>query len=101
MPISEHSDGLASTIEFSCNSKKQDKRLINHHFPLHIPQQTKHHFGDPRYASSKWYIINFQWIFGMQIIGGGGSTNLLGILNLPWQGFEEKNLQKCKHIKAW
>ena len=28
--------------------------------------------GDPRYAASKWYSINFQWVFGMQLIGGGG-----------------------------
>ena len=48
MSISEHSNGLASTIEFKCNKKKQDKRLSNHHFPLHIPQQTKHHSCDPR-----------------------------------------------------
>ena len=40
--------------------------------------------------------VNFQWVFGMQIIGGGGreSTNLLGMLNLPWQGFDKKALQK-------
>ena len=30
--ISEHSNGLASTIDFKCNRKKQDKRLSNHHF---------------------------------------------------------------------
>ena len=30
----------------------------------------------------------------MKIIGGGGreSTKLLGMLNLPWKGFEKKNL---------
>ena len=37
MSISEHSNGLASTIEFKCNKKKQDKRLSTHHFPLHLP----------------------------------------------------------------
>ena len=26
----------------------------------------------------------------MQLIGGGGSTKLLGMVNLPWQGFGEK-----------
>ena len=76
--ISEHSNGLASTIEFKCNKKKQDKRLNNHHFSLHLPQKTRHHSSDPRYAALKWYSINFQWVFGMQLIGGGGreSTKL-------------------------
>ena len=86
MSISEHSNGLASTIDFKCNRKKQDKRLSNHHFTLHLPQQTKHNSGDTRYAALKWYSINFQWVFWMQLIGGGGgSTNMLGMLNLPWQ----------------
>ena len=49
MYISEHSNGLSSTIEFRCNRKKQDKHVSNHHFPLHLPQQTKDHSGDPRY----------------------------------------------------
>ena len=60
MSISNHSNNIASTIEFKCNSKKQDKRLSNHHFPLHINQQTKHHSGETRYASLKCYSINFQ-----------------------------------------
>ena len=51
MSISNHINGLASTIEFKCNKKKQDKRLSNHHFPLHLPQQTKHHSCDPCYAA--------------------------------------------------
>ena len=34
----------------------------------------------------------------MQLIGGGGreSTKLLGMLNLPWQGFEKKTLTKIE-----
>ena len=40
MSFSEHSNGLASTIDFKCNRKKQDKSLSKHHFPLHIPDQT-------------------------------------------------------------
>ena len=90
MSISYHSNVLASTIECKCDKKKQDKRLSNHQFTLHLPQQTKHHSWDPRYAALKWYSINFQWVFGMQLIRGGGreSTKLLGILNLPWQGFD-------------
>ena len=34
----------------------------------------------------------------MQLIGGGGreSTNLLGVLNIPWKGFERKTLTKHK-----
>ena len=47
MSISESTNVLASTIEFKCNKKKQDKRLSNHHLPLHIPQQTKHHSCEP------------------------------------------------------
>ena len=102
MSIYEHSNGLVSTIEFKCNRKKQDKRLNNHRFPLHLSQQTKHHYGDPQYSASKWYSINFQLVSGMQLIGeGGGSTKLLGILNLPWQGFEKIYLQKLKDMQAW
>ena len=70
--ISEHRNVLSSTIDFNCNRKKQDKRLNNHHFPLHLPQKTKHHSSDPRYAALKWYSINFQWVFGMQLLGRGG-----------------------------
>ena len=92
MSISEHSNGLASTIDFKCNRKKQDKSLSNHIFPLHLPQQTKHHSGETRYGALKWYSINFHWVFGMQLSRGRGveSTELLGMLNLPWQGFEKK-----------
>ena len=41
MSISEHSNGLDSTIDFKCNKKKQYKLLSKHHFPLCLPQQTK------------------------------------------------------------
>ena len=58
--ISEHNNDLASTNEFKFNKKKQDNRLSNHHFPLHLPQQTKHHSWEPRYAALIWYTINFQ-----------------------------------------
>ena len=74
MSIYEHINGLASTIDLKCNRRKQDKRLRNHHFPLHLPQQTKHNSGDPRYAELKWYSINFQLVFGMQLIVGGGEN---------------------------
>ena len=98
MSISEHHNGLASTIEFKCNKKKQDKRLNNHHFPLRLPQKTKHHSSDPRYAALKLYSINFQWVFGMQLIRGGEreSTKILGMLNLPWKGFEKKTFTKTE-----
>ena len=72
MSISEHSNGLAYTIEFKCDKKKQDKRLSNHHFHIHLPQQTKHHSGETQYAALIWHYINFQWVFRMQLIGGGG-----------------------------
>ena len=34
----------------------------------------------------------------MQLIGGGGiePTKLLGVLNLPWKGFEKKNFTKIE-----
>ena len=98
MSIYKHSNGLASTIECRCDKKKQDKRLNSHHFPLHLPQQTKHHSGDSRYNALIWYSINFQWVFGMQLIRGGGreSTNLFWILNLPWQGFKKKTFTKIE-----
>ena len=78
MSISEDINGLACTIDFKCNRKKQYKCLSNHHFPLHLPEKTKHHSSDPRYDALKWYSINFQWFLCMQLIGGGGieSTKL-------------------------
>ena len=105
MSISEHSNGLASTIEFKCNKKKQDKRQSNHHFHLHLHQQTKHHSCEPRYAALIWYSINFQWVFGVQLIGSGGreSTNIFEMLNLPCQGFEKnhhKNWRICRHVRT-
>ena len=51
MSISEHSNGLASTIKCRCDKKKQDKHQSNHHFPLNLPQQTKHHSGETQYAA--------------------------------------------------
>ena len=98
MSVSDHSKGLASTVDFKCNRKKQDKRISNHHFPLHLPVKTKPYFSDPRYAALKWYSINLQWVFRMQIIGGGGkeSTKLSGMLNPPWKGFEKKTFTKIE-----
>ena len=52
--ISNHIKGLASTLDFKCNKKKQDKRLSNHHFPLHLPQKTKHHSSESHYDALKW-----------------------------------------------
>ena len=90
MSIYEHINGLSSTIEFKCNRNKQDKCLNSHHFPLFLPQKTKHHSGDSCYSVSKWCSIKFQWVFGVQLIGWGegGSTNLWVMLNLPCQGFK-------------
>ena len=72
MSISKHSNGLDSTIKFKSKNKKQYKLLVKHHFPLRLPQQTKNHSCEPRYAAFIWYSINFQWVFGMQLIRGGG-----------------------------
>ena len=79
-------------------TRKKYKQQSNHNFPLHLPQQTKHHSGDSRYNALIWYSINIQWVFGMQQIGGGGreSTKLLGVLNLTWQGFGKKTLSKIE-----
>ena len=102
MSISEHSNGLASTIDFKYNRIKQDKRLISHHFPLHLPQQTKHHSSEPRYAALLWFSINFQWVFSIQLVGGGGreSTKLFGVLNQPWLVLRNKPSQQIKHMQA-
>ena len=102
MSISDHRNGLASTIEFKCDKKKQDKCLSNHHFPLCLPQQTKNYSSETQYAALIWYSINFQWVFGMQLIGGGGieSIKLSGVLNLPWQGFEKKTFTKIEANKG-
>ena len=67
MSISEHSNGLASTIEFKCNKKKQDKHLNNHQFPLHLNQQTRYHSCEPHFTALIRYSINFQWVVGMQL----------------------------------
>ena len=98
MSISNHINDLAPTIDFKFNRKKQDKSLNNHHLTLHISGKTKHNSSDSRYAALKWYCINFQWVFGMQLIGSGGreSTKLLGMLNLPWNGFEKKTFTKIE-----
>ena len=101
MSISEQSNGLASTIEFKCNRKKQDKRLSNHNFLLHLPQQTRNRYGDTRYAALKWYSINFQWVFGMQLIGGGGINKALGNAESTLAGIWKKYLHKFKHMRAW
>ena len=103
MSISEHSNGLSSTIDFKCNREKQDKRLSNHHFNLHITEKTKHHSSETHYAALKRYSIISQWVFGMQLIRGGGreSTKLLGMQNIPWKGSEKKTSQKLKHMQAW
>ena len=93
----------AFTIGCKCDKEKLDKCQSNHHFPLHLPQQTKHHTGETQYAALIWYSINFQWFFRIQIIRGRGreSTKLLGVLNLPWQGFGKNPSRKLKHMQAW
>ena len=89
MSISKHSNDLASTNEFKCNNKKQDNRLSNHHFPLHLPEKTKHHSSETRYAVLKWYSINFQgglrdatnrrWVERINKCLGEGESTLAGI----------------------
>ena len=98
--ISNHTNGLASNIEFRCHRKKQDKRLSNHHLSPHLYQKTKHHSGDPHYSTSKWYSINFQCVFGMQLIreGGGGEiiNKYIGDAESTLSGFLTKTFTKIK-----
>ena len=96
MSISEHSNGLDSTIEFKCNKKKQYKRLSNHHFPFNLPHQTIHRVCETRYAALIWYSINFQWVFGMQLIGNGGREikKALGDVESTLAGILEKKIHK-------
>ena len=75
MSISEHRNGLASTIEFTCNRKKQDKRLNNHHFPLHLPQQTKHDSGDPAMQHPNGTVSTSYWPSGCSPQEGGKRIN--------------------------
>ena len=75
MSISEHNNGLYSTIDFKCNKKNQYKRLSNHHFPLHLPQQIKNYSCETLYVALIWYSINFQWVFRMQLIIVTGMGN--------------------------
>ena len=98
MSISEHSNGLDSTIEFKCNNKKQYKRLSNYHFPHRIPQQTKIHSSEPPYVALIWYSNNFQWVFGMQLIGVGE-----GGINKPLRGIESTlaGIWEKNHHKNW
>ena len=66
--------------------------------PSGADKKTKHHSCQPRLAAIVWCSIKFQWVFGMQLIGGGGreSTNLFGMLNLPWLVFEKKTFTKIE-----
>ena len=88
MSISEHINGLDPNTDFKCNRGKQDKRLSNHPLPLHILQKTKHNSSDPRYAALKWYSINFQWVFSMELIGvgWGGINEALGDVESTLEG---------------
>ena len=54
MSIFDQRNGLASTIDFKCNKKKQDNCLSNHSFTLHLPEKTKHHSSETRYTAMKW-----------------------------------------------
>ena len=101
MNFYEYSNGLASTIVWNCSRDKHEKHYSNHPFRLHITQQSKHQSGWLFYEASKWYILNFHWVFGTKVMVGGGiePTKLLGMLNIPWQGFE-KNFHKNWKMQA-
>ena len=92
MCISEYSNGLASTIDFKFNrEKKQDKRLSNHNFPLHLPQKTKHLF-----SGIKWYYINFQWFLRNATNQRWGDilNEALGAVESTLENIRETNLHK-------
>ena len=79
MTFSGHRNGIASAITCNCGRNKHDKLYSNHQFTLNIPRQSKHHPGEFCYEAHKWYKINFQWVFGIKLIGGGeGIEKALG-----------------------
>ena len=59
MCISEHINGLTSTIECKRDKEKKDKLQNNHHFPLRLLQHTKIHSCAPRYVALIWYQLTF------------------------------------------
>ena len=102
MSISNHRNDIACTVEFRWNRGNLGKCLINHHFPLHLPQQIKYHSGDSRYAASNCHSINLQSVVRVYLIGRRGieSTKLLGMLNLPSQGFKGVNYKSWSTCKG-
>ena len=68
----EHINCIASTITFNCSAHKQYKHVYNFELPIHIPGQTNNHTCYILYDISKWYVSNLQWVFGIQLIVGGG-----------------------------
>ena len=58
--ISEHSNALASTIEFKCDKKNKTNASATIFFLFIFLSKPKHHSYEPYYAKLICYSINFQ-----------------------------------------
>ena len=76
-----------------------DKKRKVHKFNFHETSKTTHSTGKyDRYEATTWYTINHTFVMGMQLIGRGGSESmkLLGMMDLPYQGWEKKRFRKVE-----
>ena len=71
MTFYEYINGQASNLTRTWSINKQENNLSNNQFTHHSTEKTKHNYGDIHYDTPIWYVINFQWAFGVQLIGGG------------------------------
>ena len=97
--MGENTIGLATSLLCTCKVNENDKKRKVHKFNLHEPSKTTHSTGkDGRYEAATWYAINHTFVMGMQLIGRGGSESvkLLGLMDLPYQGWEKKRFRKVE-----
>ena len=89
LKVTEDTLGLATTVKCKCSA--DDK----HSFFLHLPEKTSRATKDSRYESSTWYGINYRFVCGMHLLGGGGveAMKLLGMVDLAWQGWEKRTFK--------
>ena len=82
----ENTIGLATTL--SCKCKTDDEK----NFDLHVPEKVAKANTDSRYESAQCFGINYRFVCGMHLLGGGAvkSAKLLGMMDLPWQGWEKE-----------
>ena len=90
--FSKYRNGLDSIPTCMCGANKQDNHFSINKYPLSVPEQSKNRARDISYELTQWYVLNFQWIFGVQLIGEGGikPTKLLGDDKYTLLGFQEK-----------